>query len=122
MRLRREIRLAKHEADVRVRQEMALLIDDIGLAEAPDSDLRNDIPDEFQIDLGRRDRRLRGCAVRHGDHHVRFRAFAERHGAVPDAAASRLTVLRLAGKIRAGTDDVHRQPGHAQLLTPLPVE
>ena len=47
MRLRREVRLPQDETDVGMGDEMALPIDDVGLAEATDANLRHHVPDEL---------------------------------------------------------------------------
>ena len=122
VRLRREIGLAQHEADVGMRDEVPLPINHVGLAQATHADLRDDVPDELEVDLGRGDRRRGGGAVGHGERHVRLRVLAEVHGPVPDASAARLAEARLAGDVGAAGHLVHGQPGDAQLLAPAPVE
>ncbi len=110
MRLGRKIGLAQDEADVGMRDEMALLIDHVRLAQAADADLRDDVPDELQIDLGGGDGRRDRRPMRHGQ----IRAPAAGPGPSPH--------VRPAGNVGAAGHHVHGQTGHAQLLAPAPVE
>ena len=48
----REIRVAQDQTDVGVGDQAALRVDDINLPAVADPDLRDDIPDEPEIDLG----------------------------------------------------------------------
>ena len=105
-----------------MRDEMTLLIDHVRLAQAADTDLRDDVPDELQIDLGGGDGRRDRRPVRHGQRHVRLGFLAEIHGPVPDAPAASLAEAWLAGNVGAAGHHVHGQTGDAQLLVSAPVK
>ena len=72
----REIRVTQYEADVRMCDQAAIAIDDIGVAVLADLQPGDHVPDQFKIDFGDRDA---GVASRlgHRQRHVRLRLFAE---------------------------------------------
>ena len=111
----RHVGVAQHQADIRVRNQPPLRVDDIGVAALADLDLRDHVPDQLEIDLG--DAHA-GVAPRPGDGqgHVRLGFTAEIDRAVIDLAGDRFSELRVAREIGAACDDVHGEPRHPQPL------
>src|SRR5262245_10748768 len=58
----RQIGVAQDKADVRMSNETAILIDDIGPSAFSHLGLRDDVPDEREVDLSKRDASLATCA------------------------------------------------------------
>src|SRR5262249_13771205 len=48
----RHVGVAQHEADIGMRDQSSLRVDDVGMAALADLDLRDHIPDELEIDFG----------------------------------------------------------------------
>ena len=116
-----EGRLLEHEADVRVRDEDALAVEHEGVAGLADLDLRDDVPDEFQVHLGHGDAGAL-AAPGHRDRHVGLRFLPEVHRPVVDLPGFGLEKLRLEREIGLAAGDVHREARDAELLAPLAVE
>src|SRR5207302_5018733 len=47
----RHVRLAQHQADVRIGDEMTRAVDDVGFALLADLDARDDVPDELEVNV-----------------------------------------------------------------------
>ncbi len=111
----RHVGVAQHEADVRMRDQAAVAVDDIGDAALADLDLRDHVPDQLEIDLG--DAHA-GVAAGAGERqrHVRLGLAAEVDRAVIDLLRHRfgeLGGLRIVGLRGA---EIHDEPRDAQLL------
>src|SRR5262249_15370892 len=85
----RQIRVAQNETNIRMRDQPPISADDIRIAALPHLDLRNHIPDEFEIDLGDADTRFLACAAK-SECHVRLRLAAEIDRSVINFAGLRL--------------------------------
>jgi hypothetical protein len=112
-----EVGLAQHEPDVRVGDQVALRIDDVGLALLADLDARDHVPPhELEVHVGDGDR-AGVAAGAHGDLHVRLGLLAERDASVPRARGGRLEERRVAAAIaQAVARGVHREARHLRLL------
>ena len=121
LRKAREIGLAQHEADVRVGDQPASPVDDIGIPGPPHLDCSNDVPDQFEIDLGDGDTRV-ATALRHRETDVRLRFLAEIHWAEPEPGSLRLDEARILRPVGIAADDVHRKPRDFELLAAVGVE
>ena len=109
------IGLLQHQADVGVRNQPALRVDDVGAATLAHLDGRYDVPDELQVGL-RRDHPRVLAAARKRDGHVRLGLLAEVHRAEVGLAGDRLLELGILGEVRVAAHDIHRQARDAQLL------
>ena len=96
-----------------MRDQPSLRIDDIGMPAFADLDLRDDVPDQLQIDLG--DAHA-GVAPRAGDRerHVRLGFTAKIDGSVVDLTRHGFRELRFIGEVSGAADHVHGEPRHAQ--------
>ena len=113
--------LAQDEADVRIGNQEALAVDDVGHALVADLDPRHDVPDEFQIDFG--DRHRPAVAARpDGDRHVRLGLLAEVHGTDPRLAPLGAAKGRFLRAVLARTHDVHAKPRNRDLLASGSIE
>src|SRR5205823_2777089 len=95
----------------------AARIDDVGIARLPDPDLRDDVPNRLQVDLGYGD----SCTVtglRQGHGHVRLRPVAEVRRAKVDRASLYLPEYRLLRLTPLVTRGIDSRPGNAKLLPP----
>ncbi len=115
----RQIGVAQHQADVRMRDQASPAVDHIGLSVLADLDLRDDVPDEFEVDLGHAHI---GVARAQRDRHVRLRSAAKIHRAAIRLADLRLQELGVVGKVELAADFVQAQTRHPQLLVPGAVE
>lgn len=95
----------------------ALRVDHIGTAAGADLDLRDDVPDEFEIDLGGADT---GVATRAGDgeRHIGLGLAPEIDRPVEGAACHRLGEARLLREVQLAVDHVHGQARDFQALLP----
>ena len=111
----REVGVAQHEADVRMRDQPPLPVDDIGLTTLADLDLGDNVPDQLEIDLGDGDA---GIAPRAGERqrHVGFQLAPEIDRAVIDLVGDGLGEFRVFRVIDLAADNVHGEPRHPQLL------
>ncbi len=111
----REIGIAQHEADVWMRDQPPLPVDDVGLPARADLDLGDDVPDQLEIDLGDGDA---GVAPRAGERqrHVGFRLAPEVYRPVIDLVGDGLGEFRVFRVIDLAADNVHRESRHTQLL------
>ena len=117
----RQAGLAQHEADVRVSDEKAAGIDDVGLAFVADLDARHDVPDELEIHVGHRHRSL--VAARADRHrHVRLGLLAKVDRPVPRLPALGIAKRRLLRAVAARRDNVHAEARDGDLLAPAGVE
>ncbi len=117
----RHVGLAQHEADVRIGDEVAAAVDDVGLALLADPDARDDVPDELEVHF--RDRHRAGFAAgAHGDRHVGLGFLAEVHRPVPSLAGTRILEGRLARPVAIGAGLVHLETRHRELLASLGVD
>ena len=116
-----EVRLAKHEADVRIGNEEAVAIDDVGLALAADLDPRHDIPDELEVDVRHGDRAVVAAGA-HRERHVRLGLLAKIDRPEPSLAALRAGKRRLPRAVLLRSDDVHAEARHRDLLAPRAVD
>jgi hypothetical protein len=102
----------------------AVGVDDVGepRRSRADLDLRHDVPDEFQVDLGRG--HAAAAAGGAGDRHVWLGALAEIDRAVVHRDSTRRdeAELRVARQIGAASDGIHRQARDAQLLATVGVD
>ena len=98
-----------------MRDQPAGGVDHIGAPVPGEFDLRQHVPDQFQIDLG--DAHA-GVAPRAGERqrHVRFGFAAEIDRAEIDLVRHRLGEARVLGNIVAAADHLHGEPRHPQLL------
>ena len=92
-----------------MRDQPSLRVDDIGVAALADLDLRDHVPDQFEIDFG--DAHA-GVAPRagNGQRHIRLGFAAEIDRAVVDLARHRFRELGIIGKVGAARNHVHGQP------------
>jgi hypothetical protein len=121
LRKMREIGLAQHEADVGVGDQPAFTVDDIGIAGPPHLDRGDDVPDQFEIDLGYGDAGV-APALRHRETDVRFGFLAEIHWAEPEPGSLRFDETRILRPVGVAADDVHRQPRDLELLAAIGIE
>ena len=117
----RHVGVAQHQADVGVGDEPAGGIDHVSAPMPGKFDLRQHVPDEFQVDLG--DAHA-GVAPRAGERqrHVGLGFAAEIDRAVVDLVRHRLGEARLLGHVGAAADHFHGQPRHLQLLVAAGVD
>ena len=71
-----------------------LRVDHIGVTMLADLDLRDNVPDELEVDLGDRDAGIAPCAGER-KRHVRFRLASKIHRAVVRLVRDRLGELRV---------------------------
>ena len=69
---------AQHQRDVGMRHQPALRADDIGVAVLADLDLRDDVPDQLEVDLGHGDAAAPAMGHRHGQVRLGFLAEVDR--------------------------------------------
>ena len=117
----RHVGVAQHQADVGVGNEPPGGIDHVGPSMPGKFDLRQHVPDQFQVDLG--DAHA-GVAPRAGERqrHVGLGFAAEIDRAVVDLVRHRLGEARLLGHVVAAADHFHGQPRHLQLLVAAGVD
>ena len=120
MRQLRHRGLAQHQADVRIRDQEAIAVDDVGLAFFADLDSRHDVPDELEIHFCDSDRALVARADRDG--HVRLGLLAEVHRAEPGLSALGVAKRRFVRAILAGADVIHAEAGDRDLFVALRIE
>ena len=111
---------AQHQRDVGMRHQPALRADDIGVAVLADLDLRDDVPDQLEVDLGHGDAAAPAMGHRHGQVGLGFLAEVDRPE--PHAVGHRLDEGRLLGEVGAAADHVHGQPRDLELLAALAVD
>ena len=121
LRQMQEIGVAQHQADVRVGDQPAAPIDDIGIAALADLQTGDDIPDQLEVDLGDGDPGV-APGARDGEGHIRFRFLAEIDRAEPHLVGARLAEGRRLGQILAAADDIHRQARDLELFFAVMVE
>ena len=109
-----EIRLLEHETDVRVGDQLAPAVDDVGAPGSPDPDLGNDVPDELEIDLGDRHPGLAPTGDRKAE--IRLGFLPEVHRPEVGPPRPRLIEPRVVREIGLAAHHVHREPGHSELL------
>jgi hypothetical protein len=101
--------------------ETILRIDHVGAPLVTYFDLRHQIPDELEIDLGNADSAVgKGTSKRQG--HVRFGFAAKIDRPVVDLVRHRVDELGIRGKIGIAADQVRRNPRNTQPLAPAGVE
>ena len=117
-----QVRLLQHQADVGMRDQHAVGVDDVGEAGVADLDLRDDVPDELQVHLGRG--HAAAAAGRAGDRHVRLGALPEVDRAVVDRTAPSRRSRNFGSCDRSVPlpIDVHRQARDAQLLAAVRID
>ena len=111
----RHVGVAQHQADVGVRDQAALRVDHVGLPVLADLDLRDDLPDQLEVDLGHAHP---GVAARAGERqgHVGLGFAAEIDRAVIDLLRHRLDEFRVLGVVGLAGHHVHGEPRHLELL------
>ena len=115
-----EVGLLEDEADVRVRDQLAAAVDDVGAPCRADPDLGHDVPDELQVDLG--DRHPRVAAAGDRERQVGLGLLPEVDGPEVGPARPRLLEPRIAREVGLAADDVHGEPRDAELLPARRVE
>jgi hypothetical protein len=104
-----------------MRDEAAVAVDDVSIARRADLDRADDVPNEFEIDLGYGD--AGGAAdMRRRDGHVGLGFLAEINRAEPDLVGDRLGKPWIVRVVAAAPDHVHREPGHFELFLSLAVD
>ena len=104
-----------------MRDQPALVVDDIGVAGLADLDRGDDVPDQLEIDLGDGDAGV-AAALRHRHRHVGLGVLAEIDRSEPHLLGERLGKAGIGRVIGAAADHIHRQTGHFELLVALAVE
>ena len=120
MRQARHRCLAQDQPDVRIGNQEAVAVDDVGFALLADLDARHDVPDELEIDLRDGDRSLVARTDRY--RHIRLGLLAEIHRTEPRLPTPGLAKRRLVRAILAGIDAVHPQPRDRDLLASFGIE
>jgi hypothetical protein len=110
-----EIGVAQDEANVRMRDQTAVAIDDIGIAALPDLQPGNHVPDQLQIDLGDRDAGI-APGMGHRQGHVGLGFLAEIDRAEPNPVLARFGKARRLRIVLVAADDINRQPRDLELL------
>src|SRR5580700_3752822 len=105
----RHIGLAQHETDIRMRDQARGVVNHISLAVLADLNLRNDIPNEREIDLRYYNAEF-GPSAGHGYRHVRLRLVDKIDRPVIDLVGGRLNEWSLFRMIDATLDYVGRFP------------
>ena len=100
------VRVAQHQADVWMRDQPPLGIDDIGMTALADLDLRDHIPDQLQIDLGDAYAGVTSCSG-NSERHVRLGFPAEIDRSIVDFASHRLGELGFLRKVGPARHHVH---------------
>src|SRR5262249_44878553 len=116
-----EIGFTQHQVDVRVSNEQAALVHDVGHAGLADLNLGDQVNNEFQVDFCDRD--ASGATrprYRHGQIGLRFPA--EVHGTEIAFFAFGIDERRLFAQIRAAAHGVHGKARYLELLSPFGVE
>jgi len=121
LRQSREVGIAQDAADIRMRDQPAFAVDDIGVAALTDLDGGDDVPDQLEIDFGDRYARI-AAALRHCHCHVRLRFLTEIDGSEPQLLGQRLGKARIGRVIGTSANHIHRQTGDLELLVALTVE
>ena len=88
------IGIAQHQADVGMRDQASLRIDDVGVTMFADLDLRDHVPDQLEIDLGNADTASRAGAGNR-QRHIRLGLMAEIHRPVIDLVGHGFGELRI---------------------------
>ena len=117
----RHVGVAQHEADVGMRDQPPLRVDDIGMPMLADLDLRDHVPDQLEIHLGDTHAGVAPGAG-NGERHVRLGFAAEIDRPVIDLARHRFRELRVVGEVGAAGDHVHGQPRDPQTLFAAGIE
>jgi hypothetical protein len=96
---------AQHPADVRVGNKTSGIVDDQSMAGIADPDRGNDIPDQFQVDVGNGN--PGGCKISgNRDSHVGLGIMVVSNRAVPDLAIAHADKCGIFRQIRASADPV----------------
>ena len=103
--------IAQNQADVWVRDQPPLRIDDIGMPALADLDLRDHIPDQLEIDLGDAYTGVAPCSG-NSERHVRLGFAAEIDRAVVYFVRNRLREGRVLRHVSAAADHLHGEPRH----------
>ena len=98
--------IAQHQADVWMRDQPPLRIDDIGMTALADLDLRDHIPDQLEIDLGDAYAGVASCSS-DSERHVRLGFAAEIDRSIIDLARHRFRELGFLRKVGPARHHVH---------------
>ncbi len=104
-----------------MRDQPPLRADDIGVAVLADLDLRDNVPDQLEVDFGHAHARV-AARARDGERHVGLRLPAEVDRAVIDLARHGFGEFRVVRIVGAAADHVHGEPRHAQPLLAAGIE
>ena len=110
----REVAVLEDQAHVGMGDENAALVDHVHVARDADVDLRDDVPDDPEVDLRRRDLRS-ALPPGHGDGEVRLGLVAKVHRPEVRASDSRLHEAGILREVAPAADLVRREAGHQQL-------
>src|SRR2546430_8569474 len=105
LRQERDVGIAQNQATIRMGDQAALSINNIGLSAVVNPRLRYHIPDESKIDL-RNDDTVILAIARHCERHVWFRFTQEIDRAIVSLLCSRLGEQRILGKVDLASSDV----------------
>jgi hypothetical protein len=105
---------------VGMRDQPALAVDHVGVAVAADPDLRDDVPDELEVDVG--DRHTAAPAMHHRHGEVGLAAFSEIDRPVIDLVGLGLDEGGVVRAVGVAADHVHAEPRDVQLLVAGAVE
>ena len=111
----REIRVAQDQTDVGVGDQPTLPVDDINLPTVGDPDLRHDIPDEPEINLGHADACV-ATRTSERNRHVGLGLLAKVDRAVVGPVGHSLDKGGFPGAVGMAGDDVHRLARNSDLL------
>ena len=101
-----QVGLAQDDADVRVGDEQTAFVHHVGRAGLADMDARDDVPDEFEVDLGDRDAgAAAGAGNRQGE--IGLQLLAEIDLAQVALVGPGMGKLRLLAEVRAARQRVH---------------
>ena len=109
---RGQIGFLQDHADVRMGDQAAALIDDIGVSALTDFQVRDHVPNELEVGLGGDHARILRRAG-HRNRHVRLRLLAEVNRTEIDSAGHRVREFRITREIDVAADDVHCKTRHA---------
>ena len=102
---------AQHKADVRMGNQTPCVVDDKGVSGVADLDRRDDIPDQFEVDVGNDDPGGRAVS-RNRDPHVRLGIALIVHRAIPDPVGARADNRGIRRHISAAAGSVHAHAGY----------
>jgi hypothetical protein len=117
----RHVGIAQHEADVGMRDQPALRVDDIGVPVLADLDLRDHIPNQLEIHLSNTHARVAPGAG-NGERHIWLGLAPEIDWPVIYLARYSFRKLRVIREVGSAGDDIHGQPRDPQTLFAAGIE